>query len=231
MPVTEIKISEMTPTISIVGDELVPLVQGGLNKYATPNQISVSKIDDSFPTAENGAIYFNPSTGLLYIKVAGVWVNLTEAVLLNYNPIANQITVTPVGGITSTNVQDALAELDTKKKASSYLGAYANELVSVPGSGGTLTLKNSYETYITDILTNSHSFTIALSSPISGQINESILIFKIGTNLPTITQPTGIVWRGIAPTLVINTTWTITYEQVQTGISTYEIYGLGVKNN
>ena len=83
---------------------------------------------------------------------------------------------------------------------------------------------------LTSALTNTNVFTVALPTPKNGLLNESILIFKIGASLPTITQPTGIVWRGITPVLAINQTWTIAYEQVYNGTS-YEIYGTAAKNN
>jgi hypothetical protein len=109
-----------------------------------------------------------------------------------------------------------------------YRGAYNSEIVTGPTSG-TLNLKMSTETYI-GTLTNANSFTVALPTPISGEVAESILIFKIGATLPTITQPTSIVWRGATPTLAINSSWTIVYEQVNTTGSTYEVWGTAVKN-
>lgn len=108
-------------------------------------------------------------------------------------------------------------------------GAYDAEKVTSPASG-TLTLKNSTETVLDGSLTSSNVFTVALPTPTAGQVNESILIFKIGASLPTITQPTGIVWRGATPTLAINTNWTIVYEQVNTTGTTYEIWAVATKN-
>ena len=94
----------------------------------------------------------------------------------------------------------------------SQLSTYAAETVSSPS--GTLTLKFATETVISTTLTSSNSFTVALPSAIFGRVNESILIFKIGASIPTITQPSGIVYRIAAPTLTINSTWTFVYEQV-----------------
>lgn len=108
-------------------------------------------------------------------------------------------------------------------------GAYNAEKVTSPTTG-TLTLKNSTETVLDGALTTSNVFTVALPTPVSGKVNESVLIFKIGATLPTITQPSGIVWRGSTPTLAINTNWTIVYEQINTTGSTYEIWAVATKN-
>lgn len=108
-------------------------------------------------------------------------------------------------------------------------GAYDAEIVISPTTG-TLTLKNSTETVLDGSLTDANVFTVALPTPTAGQVNESILIFKIGASLPTITQPTGIVWRGATPTLVVNTNWTIAYEQVNTTGTTFEIWAVATKN-
>jgi len=108
-------------------------------------------------------------------------------------------------------------------------GAYDAEIVTSPTTG-TLTLKNSTETVLDGSLTSSNTFTVALPTPTAGQVNESILIFKIGASLPTITQPTGIIWRGATPTLAISTNWTIVYEQVNTTGTTYEIWAVATKN-
>ena len=109
-------------------------------------------------------------------------------------------------------------------------GAYNAEKVTSP-TAGTLTLKNSTETVLDGALTTSNVFTVALPTPVSGKVNESVLIFKIGATLPTITQPSGIVWRGSTPTLAVNTNWTIVYEQVNTTGTTYEIWAIATKNS
>ena len=105
---------------------------------------------------------------------------------------------------------------------------YASEIVTAPTSG-ILTLKLATESYI-GTLTNANAFTVALPTPTAGYVAESILIFKIGATLPTITQPSGIAWRGLIPTLVISTSWTIAYESINTSGSTYEIWATACKN-
>jgi len=98
--------------------------------------------------------------------------------------------------------------------ASSFKGRYDAETVSAPANAGTLTLKNATETVVSTTLTNSNSFTIALPTAIAGKINESILIFKTGATLPTLTQPAGIVYRTETPVIAINQTWVFCYERV-----------------
>ena len=111
------------------------------------------------------------------------------------------------------------------------VGSYATETVSAPANSGTLTLKNATETVISTTLTNTNSFTIALPTAIAGKVNESILLFKTGATLPTLTQPTGVVYRTQTPVIGINQTWTFCYEMVTyDNGSTYEIYVSATKN-
>ena len=115
--------------------------------------------------------------------------------------------------------------------ANSFKGRYDTETVSAPANGGTLTLKNATETVISTTLTNSNSFTIALPTAVAGKVNESILIFKTGATLPTLTQPTGVVYRTETPVVAINQTWTFCYERVSyDGGATFEIYVSATKN-
>lgn len=113
----------------------------------------------------------------------------------------------------------------------SNVNSYYAETVAAPANAGTLTLKNATETVISTTLTNSNSFTIALPTTTAGKVNESILIFKIGATLPTLTQPTGVVYRTETPDIAINQTWTFCYERVSfDGGSTFEIYVSATKN-
>ena len=101
---------------------------------------------------------------------------------------------------------------------------YAAEIIAAPTSG-TLTLKLATETYI-GTLTNANVFAVALPIPLSGYVSESILVFRIGASLPTITMPANIFWRwGVVPALSINTAYMIHFEKVNTIGSTYEIWG------
>jgi len=98
--------------------------------------------------------------------------------------------------------------------ASSFKGRYDAETVSAPANAGILTLKNATETVVSTTLTNSNSFTIALPTAVAGKINESILIFKVGATLPTLIQPSGVIYRTAIPTIAINQTWVFCYERV-----------------
>ena len=113
----------------------------------------------------------------------------------------------------------------------SNVSRYDAETVSAPANAGILTLKNATETVISTTLTNSNSFTIALPTAIADKVNESILIFKTGATLPTLTQPSGVVYRTEIPTIAINQTWTFCYERVSyDNGSTFEIYVSATKN-
>ena len=140
-----------------------------------------------------------------------------------------------IQGITGSSANVTAATIKTVLGITTLSGSntgdnprYASEIVVAPTSG-TLTLKLSTETYAGTI-TSLNVFTVALPASVVGVVNESILIFKIGATLPTITHPTGIAWRGAAPTLVINTSWTISYEQVNTTGSTFEVWAIYSKN-
>ena len=115
--------------------------------------------------------------------------------------------------------------------ANSFKGKYDAETVPAPANGGTLTLKNATETVISTTLTNSNTFAIALPATTTGKVNESIVIFKVGATLPTLTQPSGVVYRTETPVIAINQTWTFCYERVSyDNGSTYEIYVSATKN-
>lgn len=114
----------------------------------------------------------------------------------------------------------------------SNVNSYYAETVAAPANAGTLTLKNATETVISTTLTNSNSFTIALPTEVvDGKINESILIFKTGATLPTLIQPSGVIYRTETPNIDINQTWTLCYERVSydNGVN-FEIYVSATKN-
>ena len=113
----------------------------------------------------------------------------------------------------------------------SNVSRYSAETVPTPANAGILTLKNATETVISTTLTNSNSFAIALPTEVAGKVNESILIFKVGATLPTLTQPSGVVYRTEMPVVGINQTWTFCYERVSyDNGSTFEIYVSATKN-
>ena len=113
----------------------------------------------------------------------------------------------------------------------SNVNSYYAETVPAPANAGILTLKNATETVVSTTLTNSNSFTIALPTPTIGKVNESVLIFKTGTTLPTLTQPAGVIYRTETPVIAINQTWTFCYERVSYDSgSNYEIYVSATKN-
>ena len=169
---------------------------------------------------------------------------------------AGQVKYTPSTFVESENVQDAITELGNYKQVMLVSGAniktingesilgsgnieiqgggssYDAETVSAPANAGILTLKNATETVVSTTLTNSNSFAIALPTEVAaGKINESILIFKTGATLPTLTQPSGVIYRTETPAIAINQTWTFCYERVSyDNGSTFEIYVSATKN-
>jgi microcystin-dependent protein len=99
--------------------------------------------------------------------------------------------------------------------------AYDSEVVAVSGSN--VALKNRTESYA-GILTGTNTFTILMPDPISGKVNESAILFRIGASLPNITWPAGIIWMKNAPTLTTYTVNVFQFKQVFTG-STWETWG------
>ena len=168
---------------------------------------------------------------------------------------AGQVKYTPSAFVGSENVQDAITELGNNKQETlvsgtniktingeSILGggnieiqgsvsSYYAETVPAPANAGILMLKNATETVISTTLTNSNSFAIALPTAVAGKVSESILIFKVGATLPTLTQPSGVIYRTAIPTIAINQTWTFCYEKVSydNGL-TFETYVSATKN-
>lgn len=94
---------------------------------------------------------------------------------------------------------------------------------------GTLLLKHKTETVINTALTSANTFTVELPIPLSGKVNESVLIFKTGASVPTITLPAAIAWRGRVLTLEANKSYTIVFEQIYFGAD-WEIWVTGVEN-
>lgn len=111
--------------------------------------------------------------------------------------------------------------------------SYLSEIVSAADYALTdnLTLKHGVISVFDIPLVSTNDFSIVLPTPILGTANECVFIFKVGVSLPAINVPVGIVWRGKSPVpLVINTTYTIAFEQVSYNGTTFEIYGTAIKN-
>lgn len=127
-------------------------------------------------------------------------------------------------------IRKNVQHITTDEKADYAIKSYKTELVAAPSSGGTLTLKNGYITVISTTLTNSHSFTIALPTPISGYCNECGVKFKIGASLPTIVRPTIAKWRSDEFIAAINSSRVIIFEQDTFNGTTWENYATCDKN-
>lgn len=132
-----------------------------------------------------------------------------------------------LGNVDNTSDANKPISTATQNALDAKVPAYAAESVA-PLTSGTLTLKQSTLTVINANLTNAHTFTIALHSPIANVVNENVVIFKIGATLPSITLPAGIVWRVKAPVFAINKGYTISFEQVNIG--GWEIWATAAEN-
>ncbi len=214
-----------------VGDSSLTQVDldlSGAATKATPvSGDSVIIVDSTAPTTPKRALVSALLSGTAPLRPA-----TTKTSLVDADETTGNDSAATYGQIKTTwaNVKAFLKTyFDTLYKATDYKGWYDSEVVTSPTSG-TLTLKNATETFLNGNLTNANTFTVALPTPVTGRVNESILIFKIGATLPTITQPSGIIWRGVTPTLAINTNWTIVYEKINTTGSTFEIWASAIKN-
>ena len=206
----------------------------GWDIRAVSDKLHFSEYD--FPKVE---LNLNGFSFLSWDRIQGIFQGINYPIAA-YNPTMTryyyagaEVTMTTEGNITASSFETKTGTADQLLVANgtvinkSELATYAAETITNPS--GTLTLKLATETVITNTLTSSNSISISLPSPTSGRVNESILIFKIGASLPTITQPSGIVYRISPPSLVINSTWTFVYEQVWNG-SSWEIYCSSAKN-
>jgi len=119
-----------------------------------------------------------------------------------------------------------LIDVDDFISGLSITSAYAAETTST--TTGKLKLKLATEKVIETALDSADSLIIALPTPVSGLVNESILIFTTDTTLPTITQPASVNWLGTEPTIGTEETWVICYEQSYNG-SSWVKYATAVK--
>ena len=99
-------------------------------------------------------------------------------------------------------------------------GEDLNKYVAITTQNTTIELAVATETYCT---TSAAAFTFTLQTPISGRVNESVVIFKTSTT-PIITHPIDTIWLGATPTFSASETWVVVYEQVYNGTD-YVIYG------
>ena len=103
-------------------------------------------------------------------------------------------------------------------------GEDLNKYVAITTQNTTIELAVATETYCT---TSAAAFTFTLQTPISGRVNESVVIFKTSTT-PIITHPIDTIWLGATPTFSASETWVVVYEQVYNGTA-YFIYGTAIK--
>lgn len=93
-----------------------------------------------------GAFYYNTTANELRFYNGAVWVAVQQASGGGSGGVtgADQVTFVPVGGLSATNAQAALAELDTEKLAvSAFMSAYTasdvlSKLLTVDGAGSGL---------------------------------------------------------------------------------------------
>ena len=211
----------------------------GLSNYTHPATHSISEVSGLQTALDNkvddSQVLTNVPAGALFTDTVYTHPATHEATIITQDATHRFVTDTEKatwsGKADTSHTHDDryYTEAEVNGLIAAIKGAYDAELVTSPTTG-TLTLKNATETVLDGALTTSNVFTVALPAPVSGKVNESVLIFKIGATLPTITQPSGIVWRGATPTLAVSTNWTIVYEQVNTTGTTYEIWAVATKN-
>lgn len=185
-------------------------------KFDLGNGWDIRAVSDTLSFSERVYLNSNGFAFLSWDRIQGIFQGINNPIAA-YNPTTTlyyyagaEVTMSQEGNITATSFKTNTGTANQLLVANgtvinkSELATYAAETITNPS--GTLTLKLATETVITNTLTSSNSISISLPSPTSGRVNESILIFKIGASLPTITQPSGIVYRILPPSLVINST-------------------------
>jgi len=130
---------------------------------------------------------------------------------------ANQVDVTPTGGIAAADVQAALAELDSEKLSAEVDGSTTNE-IELPTQTG----QNGK--FLTTDGTNP-AWATALTSEVDGSVSNELQTISVATNTVTLSNSGGsftIVGGGINTVGTAGTTITITGTEVD-GSTTNEI--------
>jgi hypothetical protein len=102
---------------------------------------------------------------------------------------ASQIIVTPFDGITATDGQSALEQINANVVLNTSRAGRYDVVTTTSPTSETITLSKATKHLLSTRLTSSNSFTIALPADDVAYLNESILVFSIGASLPSITQP------------------------------------------
>lgn len=186
------KISELTAPGALTGTELVEVVQGGVNKQTTAQDI---------------ADLSSGGTGIVETIVAGT--NITVDDTDPANPIisasggggaAEDITFAPAGNISATDVQAALEELDAEKLSSASLDGKSDALVSLRTETASHTLDATDLTSVNDgeslvIMMNvgsANNLTIPLNATQAFPVGTVIGIRQIGAGQTTIVATGGV---------------------------------------
>lgn len=172
------KISLLTAASALAGTELLPGVQGGGNVAITAAQLAayvmgLGEYPEVLDFASLPSAAANAGKDYLVQTTTGSWLTLTRkpAGLYRSNgstwswlgdapTTASLITFTPTGNIVATDVQSALAELDTEKLTSA---SNLSDLGSAATARTNLGLK-------TGALVNISVGTVAPSSPAVGDL-------------------------------------------------------------
>lgn len=114
---------------------------------------------------------------------------------------ANQVDVTPTGGIAATDVQAALAELDSEKLSAEVDGSTSNELQTLSTAANTVTLSSSGGSFtvagagIASASTSGSTITITATEVDGSTTNEIELPTQTGQNGKFLsTDGTGPAW-------------------------------------
>lgn len=114
--------------------QAAPVSSVGSNTY-----VLVSQVGTSVPRLSGGTVPLDelgtgtPGAGKYVDGGTGAWTNLPAPGGAN----ASNIAVTPAGGIQSTDVEDALYELDTEKATSASLTAHLNDTIDAHDASAT----------------------------------------------------------------------------------------------
>jgi hypothetical protein len=128
-------------------------------------------------------------------------------------PIAPDVFVPAVEAIAGAIAESEAGAAETAAKDASE-PRYTEAIVTSPTSG-TYTIVQRQITTFEPALTNANAFTLAMPTPVDGEVNEAAIIFEVGATLPSISHPENIVWYGKTPTLEINKKYTFYYLNVK----------------
>jgi hypothetical protein len=238
VPAANLPPAGTTPDADAVTKGVIQLA-GDLSGTATSPQIAAGVILD---------VDVNAGAAIAQSKIANLTTDLgnkADAVDLSNHisdataaHAASAISVTPVGAVAATDVQAAIAELDTDKSATSHTHTAADVGAVKATDGGEETVQNhgnSGAAATVDLVNgNNHSFTLDANCTFTftGATNGvgcsfTLILTQDGVGSKTVTWPASVKWSQATPPTLSTTASAIdilTFMTVDGGVTWYGFF-------